>query len=80
VVALGGSDRSRAEIMIIGREGMTGVAVTLGVDRSPHETFVQVEGHGRWSVLNPRSMAMLHRNASANARTAMGQFETSRRR
>src|SRR5262249_29418811 len=26
---------------------MTGVAVILGADRSPHETLVQVEGRGR---------------------------------
>src|SRR5262249_52375908 len=47
VVALGSSEQRRAEIGIIGREGMTGIAVILGVDRSPHETIVQIEGHGR---------------------------------
>src|SRR5262245_20325943 len=47
VVALGAAERRQAEIAIIGREGMTGLAVILGVDRSPHETIVQVEGHGR---------------------------------
>jgi CRP-like cAMP-binding protein len=47
VVALEGSEHRRAEIGVVGREGMTGVAVTFGVDRSPCETFVQIEGHGR---------------------------------
>jgi CRP-like cAMP-binding protein len=47
VVAVGGFERRQAEVAIIGREGMTGVPVTLGIDRSPHDTFMQVEGHGR---------------------------------
>ena len=34
----------RIEVGIIGREGMTGLHVVLGNDRSPYETFVQVEG------------------------------------
>jgi CRP-like cAMP-binding protein len=46
VVALGGSGR-RAEIAVIGPEGMTGIAVVLGAERSPQDTIVQVEGHGR---------------------------------
>jgi CRP-like cAMP-binding protein len=32
------------EIGIIGKEGVTGLHVILGNDRSPHETFVQVPG------------------------------------
>jgi CRP-like cAMP-binding protein len=32
------------EIGMIGREGMTGLKVVLGDDRSPYETFVQAEG------------------------------------
>jgi len=47
VVALGSSERRQAEIAIIGREGLTGVAVIFGAESSPHDTFVQVEGHGR---------------------------------
>src|SRR5262249_9413960 len=42
VVAVGGPKRREAEIAVIGREGMTGVAVVLGAERSPHETFMQV--------------------------------------
>jgi CRP-like cAMP-binding protein len=34
------------EVGIIGREGMTGLAVVMGTDRSPHETFMQVAGSG----------------------------------
>lgn len=47
VVALGGSKRQQAEIAVVGREGMTGLAVILGVNRSPHDTFMQAEGDGR---------------------------------
>ncbi|MET4636596.1 Crp/Fnr family transcriptional regulator [Kaistia defluvii] len=45
VVALGGHD-SRAEIGLVGNEGLAGVPVVLGTDRSPHEVFVQVPGSG----------------------------------
>src|ERR1041385_2549605 len=34
------------EVGIIGREGMTGAPVVLGVESSPQETFVQVAGEG----------------------------------
>ena len=45
VVANGQEERS-IEVGLIGREGMTGVAVVLGTDRSPHETFMQLAGDG----------------------------------
>jgi CRP-like cAMP-binding protein len=34
------------EVIAIGREGMSGSCVVLGADRSPHKTFMQVEGDG----------------------------------
>ena len=34
----------RTEVGIFGREGMSGIAVLLGTDRSPQETFTQVDG------------------------------------
>ena len=34
----------KTEVGIVGREGLTGIAVLLGVDQTPHDTFVQVEG------------------------------------
>lgn len=43
VVAVGGPN-DRAEIGLVGLEGVTGVAVILGADRSPHEAYVQVAG------------------------------------
>jgi CRP-like cAMP-binding protein len=45
VVATGPKDR-KIEVGIIGTEGMSGISIVLGDDRSPHETFVQVAGSG----------------------------------
>lgn len=45
IVANGGHDRE-IEVGIIGREGMTGLNVVMGNDRSPHSTFIQMEGRG----------------------------------
>lgn len=46
VVAVGKTG-SRIEIGVIGREGMTGVAVVMGSDRSPHSTYMQVGGRAQ---------------------------------
>jgi CRP-like cAMP-binding protein len=47
VVAIGrGGEHRRAEVAIIGREGMIGLPVVLGTDRSPCDIFMQVEGDG----------------------------------
>jgi CRP-like cAMP-binding protein len=48
------------EVGLIGREGMTGLAVLMGTDRSPHETFMQAAGDGQ-------------RISSAELRSAMEQ-------
>src|SRR5260370_30022011 len=45
VVANGREDRS-IEVGLIGREGMTGLAVLMGTDRTPYDTFVQLDGKG----------------------------------
>lgn len=41
-----GSVRNKIEVGMIGREGMTGLAIVLGTDRSPHETYIQNAGEG----------------------------------
>ena len=46
-VVADGSGRGGIEIGIIGREGLTGLAVLMGADRSPHETYMQIRGAGR---------------------------------
>jgi CRP-like cAMP-binding protein len=45
VVADGAEGRA-IEVGVIGREGMTGLAVVLGTDRSPHEAYMQLGGDG----------------------------------
>ncbi len=47
VVAIGRGRDARAEVAVVGRAGMTGLAVVHGTDQSPYEIFVQVEGDGR---------------------------------
>ncbi|MER8510053.1 Crp/Fnr family transcriptional regulator [Mesorhizobium sp. M0965] len=36
----------QSEVGIVGHDGMTGVAVILGQDKSPNETYIQVAGNG----------------------------------
>jgi CRP-like cAMP-binding protein len=45
VVAVSPHDR-QIEVALIGREGMSGVSIVLGDDRTPHSTYVQVAGVG----------------------------------
>jgi len=45
VVATTPQDR-RIEAGIIGREGLSGIPVLLGADRTPHECFMQIAGAG----------------------------------
>src|SRR5215213_4845108 len=40
------ADGKSVEIRHIGREGIAGYPVVLGVDRTPNKTFMQVAGHG----------------------------------
>jgi CRP-like cAMP-binding protein len=53
---------AEVEIGLVGFEGVTGLAVVLGSDRSPNSTYVQVEGDGV-SI------------AAAGLRSAMGEIE-----
>lgn len=46
VVAVQADDK-RIEIGLVGNEGMTGSAVVLGGDQSPHSTYIQVAGDGQ---------------------------------
>jgi CRP-like cAMP-binding protein len=46
-VVADGSNRPSIEIGLIGREGMTGLAVVIGHDQAQHATFMQVGGKGR---------------------------------
>ena len=53
-----GHHQPRTEVGLIGPEGLTGISVVLGDDRSPHETFIQAAGRG-------------HRMPAAELRKAM---------
>ena len=46
------ADGTRVEVGLIGREGMSGIAVVLGGDQSPHSTYIQVEGEGQRIAAN----------------------------
>lgn len=40
------AESRRIEVGIVGQEGFAGSPLLLGVDRTPHESFVQVDGEG----------------------------------
>jgi CRP-like cAMP-binding protein len=60
-VVSNGFGHGEIEIGIIGREGVTGLAVIMGADRSPHETYIQIAGDGH------RITVLLFRNAMAKS-------------
>jgi CRP-like cAMP-binding protein len=59
------ANQMQVEVGLIGREGMTGIAVVLGGDQSPHATYIQSAGEGR-------------RISAKNLRRAMDASETLR--
>lgn len=46
------------EVGLIGYEGMSGIAVVLGGDQSPHSTYMQVAGEGQRIAANELRKAM----------------------
>ena len=46
-VVANGSGKPSIEVGIIGREGMTGLAIVMGQQRASHDTYVQVAGKGQ---------------------------------
>jgi CRP-like cAMP-binding protein len=46
-VVADGSGKPRIEVGIIGREGMTGLAIVMGQQRASHDTYVQIAGKGQ---------------------------------
>jgi len=81
-VVANGSDKPSIEVGIIGREGMTGLALVLGGDRAQHATFVQVAGKGqrmsaaRLRELDEQSPAF-HRAILRYARAYLAQTTTT---
>jgi CRP-like cAMP-binding protein len=39
----------KIEVGVVGREGMVGLPIVLGIDRTPYEHFMQIPGHG-WRI------------------------------
>ena len=65
------SDQTRIEVGLIGREGMSGTAVVLGGDQSPHATYIQVAGEGQRITANELRNAM---NASKSLHGLLLKF------
>jgi CRP-like cAMP-binding protein len=40
------SSGGKIEVGVVGREGMVGLPIVLGIDQSPYEHFMQIPGHG----------------------------------
>jgi CRP-like cAMP-binding protein len=81
-VVANGSDKPSIEVGIIGREGMTGLAVVLGNDRAMHDTFIQAAGSGlRISANNLREAdersPTLHRAILRFAQAFLNQTTTT---
>jgi CRP-like cAMP-binding protein len=65
------ADETRIEVGLIGREGMTGSAVVLGGNQSPHATYIQVAGEGQRISADELRKAMM---ASESLRSLLLRF------
>ena len=66
-VVANGTNKPSIEVGIIGREGMTGLAVVLGHDRAQHATYIQVAGKGlRISAAKLREAGVWRDNLGEN--------------
>ena len=63
VLVSSGCGHRQTEVAVVGREGMTGLPVVLGADRSPYDVLIQIEGDGQ-------------RISADNVRAAMDQSAT----
>jgi len=64
-------DETRVEVGLVGCEGMTGIAVVLGDDQSPHSTYIQVAGEAQWIKADQLRKAMM---ASESLRTLLLKY------
>jgi len=64
-------DATKIEVGLIGPEGMSGSAVILGGDQSPHATYIQVAGAGQGMASDELRRAM---KASESLRTLLLKF------
>src|SRR5437868_4973387 len=81
-VVANGTSKPSIEVGIIGREGMTGLAIILGSDRAQHATYIQVAGKGlrisaaRLREADERSIP-LHRAMLRYAQAFLAQTTTT---
>lgn len=68
IVAVNGSGQ-QIEIGLIGREGITGLAVILGDDVANHSAYMQIEGHG-YKVPAAVILEALHRSTGLRDKLA----------
>jgi CRP-like cAMP-binding protein len=64
-------DETRIEVGLVGSEGMSGTAVVLGGDQSPHSTYTQVAGEGQRITAKNLRKSM---DASATLRSLLLKF------
>ena len=57
------ADETQVEVGLIGPEGMSGTAVVLGGDQSPHSTYIQVAGEVQWIKADQLRKAMKASNS-----------------
>ena len=78
VMAIGGGERRQAEVAVVGREGVTRLPVVPGVDKSPCDAFMRIEGQveGNSPCIDP---AKLHEaKIKASPRGDYGLVEMAR--
>ncbi len=64
-------DETRVEVGLIGRKGISGAAVVLGDDQSPHSTYMQVAGQAQRMTANDLRKAI---NSSETLRSLLLKF------
>jgi CRP-like cAMP-binding protein len=52
------ADETQVEVGLVGPEGMTGTAVVLGGEQTPHSTYIQVAGEAQWIKADELRKAM----------------------
>src|SRR5580692_5374466 len=52
------ADETQVEVGLVGPEGMTGTAVVLGGEQTPHSTYIQVAGEAQWIKADQLRRAM----------------------
>jgi CRP-like cAMP-binding protein len=52
------ADKTEVEVGLIGREGMSGTAIVLGGDQSPHATYIQMAGEAQRITVHELRKAM----------------------